>query len=303
MRIEHLEYFVTVARHGSISGAAIELERNRSTVSMAISALEDELDATLFLRSGNSLELTPAGENILDDCHRLLSLVDTIRLRSRISSDPEQSSLSIGRDDALPEEFWRTVIRTVRQARPDLKLSLHYAGPEALSDLISEGKLDIAYFMPPEHSRIKPGLYAKVVTKIRMQMMIARNHTMARMSYVSDDDLVSLPQITYMDDTLSERFYLQDISNERIALSSFELVRDAIIDGLGWGYVPAPLALEAETGDIAMLSHGLNVTWYPYVSYSREPLSEKGLLGWINRLVYTQMSQSGILQQPDQTPT
>ena len=73
MRIEHIEYFVATARLGSIAKAALSLGRRRSTVSMAISALEDELGVKLFERTGNSLQLSAIGESILDDCHRPLS--------------------------------------------------------------------------------------------------------------------------------------------------------------------------------------------------------------------------------------
>lgn len=48
MRIEHIDYFVATARLGSISNAAAALGRQRSTVSMAIAALEDELGVPLY---------------------------------------------------------------------------------------------------------------------------------------------------------------------------------------------------------------------------------------------------------------
>ena len=116
MRLDYLEYFEAAARTGSISGAAVQLGRNRSTVSMAIAALEDELGAELFVRRGNSLTLSPVGEHILDDCARIIALSNSIIERCARGEETAGQELRIGRDDVLSENFWRHVIRSIRRA-------------------------------------------------------------------------------------------------------------------------------------------------------------------------------------------
>ena len=57
--------FESVARHGSVSAAAIETCLTQSAVSKQVAALERVLGERLFLRSNRGLSLTPAGEAYL----------------------------------------------------------------------------------------------------------------------------------------------------------------------------------------------------------------------------------------------
>lgn len=291
MRIEHIDYFVATARLGSITKAAVSLGRQRSTVSMAIAALEDELGVLLFERTGNSLLLTAIGESILDDCHRLLSLSLGIKQRCLIGDQTQRQELRIGRDDALSEAFWRNIILQLRKRYPYLSLSMRFASSDELPDLVRQQHLDIAYGVSENLYDPAEGLHRRVLGRIAMRMMITHDHPLSRLQYVTDADLRSLPQITYMDSSNQERFHLDHVGSERIALSSFELVRDAIRDGLGWGYVPEPL-LQLEQRDaheLTTLRHGLMITGYPYLVYSREALlataTTKSLLSEVNDIV------------------
>lgn len=297
MRIEHIEYFVETARLGSIVKAAASLGRQRSTVSMAIAALEDELGVLLFDRTGNSLTLSAIGESILEDCYRLLSLNMGIKQRCLMGDHTQRQELRIGRDDALSETFWRQIILQLRQRYPHLSLSMRFASSDELPDLIRQQQLDIAYGLTENLYDPAEGLYRRVVGRITMRMMIAHHHPLALLQHVTDRDLRSLAQITYMDSSNEERFHMEHVGSERIALSSFELVRDAIRDGLGWGYVPEPL-LQLEQRDAAELTplrHGLMVTGYPYLVYSREtlfsPTRQPHLLSEVNELVAEAMQK------------
>lgn len=297
MRIEHIEYFVETARLGSIAKAATSLGRQRSTVSMAIAALEDELGVALFDRTGNSLTLSAVGESILEDCYRLLSLNLGIKQRCLMGDHSQRQELRIGRDDALSETFWRQIILQLRQRYPHLSLSMRFASSDELPDLVRQQQLDIAYGLTENLYDPAEGLYRRVVGRITMRMMIAHNHPLGLLQHVTDRDLRSLAQITYMDSSNEERFHMEHVGSERIALSSFELLRDAIRDGLGWGYVPEPL-LQLEQRDaveLTPLRHGLMVTGYPYLVYSREtlfsPTRQPHLLSEVNELVAEAMQK------------
>ncbi|MBR9828490.1 MAG: LysR family transcriptional regulator [Oceanospirillales bacterium] len=300
MRIEHLYYFVTVAEKGSIAAAAAELGRNRSTLSMAISALEDELGCPLFQRRGNSLQLSATGELILDDCNRLLALQEKIAYRCANPPGEEVCELCIGRDDVLTESFWRRVITRIRTTLPGVSLSMRFAGSDELPELVRQGQLDIAYAMAFNPVYSGDSLCQRILTKTRMQLMAARHHRLARLGYLNDSDLSGSTQITYLDSDQQERFRLNNIGADTLALSSYELIRDAIQDGLGWGYVPEPLLImeEEDSSELNLLNHGLNTAWYPYLVYSREPMNPERRstpLQQVHHIIIDEMDQAGIL--------
>ena len=64
MDLKQLQYFVTAADEGSISGAARRLFITQPPVSVQIQQLEKELGGPLVIRGGRRLELTPAGHEL-----------------------------------------------------------------------------------------------------------------------------------------------------------------------------------------------------------------------------------------------
>ena len=62
---DDLRYCLAVAKEGSVTAAARKLAVNHTTVSRRISALEQELNVTLFDRSTTGWLITPVGETIL----------------------------------------------------------------------------------------------------------------------------------------------------------------------------------------------------------------------------------------------
>ncbi|WP_319380893.1 LysR family transcriptional regulator [Thiomicrorhabdus sp.] len=286
MKLEQFRYFIEVAKTGSIANAAARLNRNRTTVSMALAALEDHLNAELFIRSGNSMRLSAIGEKILDDSIRLVAVADKIQ-RTACNSETEQPAiLRIGRDDVLPESFWRSILRAIRAKYPGLKLAMNYASSGALLEQLKQGEIDLACCMPEHFDQESSGLHRQVVEKIAVRLMVSAMHPLAQMRQVSDDDLSGIPQITYLGDGQEEMFNREQITQERIALSSFELVRDAICDGLGWGYVPDPLLAQTENCHLAEVAHGLNVSWHTYLIFAQEPLNDgTSFTGSISQLI------------------
>ena len=69
-----LEIFRAVAQEGSVTRAAERLGRVQSNVTTRVQQLEEQLGATLFLREGKRMVLTPAGEALRGYADRLLAL-------------------------------------------------------------------------------------------------------------------------------------------------------------------------------------------------------------------------------------
>jgi DNA-binding transcriptional LysR family regulator len=61
---DNLRYFLAVARTGTLSAAAEQLEPEHTTVARHIHALEEELNSRLFHRSNPGYGLTAVGEGL-----------------------------------------------------------------------------------------------------------------------------------------------------------------------------------------------------------------------------------------------
>ena len=79
MDLAALEIFRTVALEGSVTRAAERLGRVQSNVTTRVQQLEEQLGATLFVREGRRMVLTPAGEALHGYADRLLALAEEAR--------------------------------------------------------------------------------------------------------------------------------------------------------------------------------------------------------------------------------
>jgi DNA-binding transcriptional LysR family regulator len=89
-RLTQLRTFVRVAERGSFSAAACDLQVTQSTVSKAITALEQSLGVRLVNRSTRSVSLNETGSAYYQQCRRILSELDeadaaVARLQGHIS--------------------------------------------------------------------------------------------------------------------------------------------------------------------------------------------------------------------------
>ena len=96
--LQSLRAFVTVAREGSVSRAAIRLHLTQPAVSLKLKQLQDELGLKLFLRKPQGLVLTPDGQALLPPAEKALAAVAAILLTARLGS----ALPSVAQDWLLP---------------------------------------------------------------------------------------------------------------------------------------------------------------------------------------------------------
>lgn len=71
--------FTTLARIGSFTLAAHELNLTQSAISHAIKSLEDELECRLFERLGRRVTLTAPGKQLLEHAHKIIAEMQSAR--------------------------------------------------------------------------------------------------------------------------------------------------------------------------------------------------------------------------------
>ncbi|MCV5519703.1 substrate-binding domain-containing protein, partial [Escherichia coli] len=87
----------------------------------------------------------------------------------------------------------------------------------------------------------RSGLNIDVLNPIRTLMVVAPSHPLAGLKRVKQQDLTDHTQVTlsYVDEFSVKS--LLPVGGQHIGLSSFELMRNAVLDGLGWAVLPSPL--------------------------------------------------------------
>lgn len=138
MTFQQLHYLLTVNRTGSVSLAAKELFVTQSTVSIAISSLESELDCRIFVRSTQGLTLTPEGKQIIGYAQRIY---DNHRLLTT-SVKPSKPHLRIGAIGYAPT---RSAFMRLLDEHKDLtSVSFAFCKIAGYQEQLLRGNLDVA---------------------------------------------------------------------------------------------------------------------------------------------------------------
>lgn len=96
MELRHLRYFVAVAEHGTVSKAARKLFIAQPPLSQQLKQLEAEIGTPLFVRLPRGMQLTPAGECLLEDARAILARAQQAPLRAREHAHSSQTVVRVG---------------------------------------------------------------------------------------------------------------------------------------------------------------------------------------------------------------
>lgn len=78
MNWDHVRFFLAVAEHGTVSGAAVALGVSHATVLRNVARLEAVLEARLFDHAQSGYRLTLTGQDILLDVRRMAECADAL---------------------------------------------------------------------------------------------------------------------------------------------------------------------------------------------------------------------------------
>lgn len=146
MDIETLRIFVRVARRGSFAVVARDCGTDPSSISRAISALEDELQVRLLQRSTRRMTLTEAGAKYLARVEPLLEELDQAKDDALQTSANPIGTIRVTASVAFGQRCIAPLLPRLRTAFPDLGIDLVLT--DANLDLVSEG-IDLAVRLGP----------------------------------------------------------------------------------------------------------------------------------------------------------
>ncbi len=181
MNLEELEIFIDVAQKSSFALVAKERNLAPSSVSRAISSLEDKLGIRLFQRTTRKVSITEAGQSYLNT---ILPLVEDLKAAAENAYDVQvkpkgvirlTSSVTFGNQALMP------LIQDFMERYPDIELE--YVLTDQVIDLVAE-RIDIAI----RHGKLKDSSF------IASKLFSTCYRIVASPSYIKEYGRPSLPQ-------------------------------------------------------------------------------------------------------------
>lgn len=145
--LSSLEIFRAVAAEGSVSRAAVKLNRVQSNVSTRIKQLEQSVDKTLFLRQNRRLTLTADGELLLSYADRLLQLSQ--EASEALNADEPSGTFRIGAMESTAAARLPDVLSSFHRSHGQVEIDLTTDTAGGLMKSLVNRDIEVAFLAEP----------------------------------------------------------------------------------------------------------------------------------------------------------
>ena len=263
--MRHLRALLAVKEDLNFTRAAARLHLTQQALSGQIRQLEERVGTRLVDRDSRRVALTPAGEALSRQAEVLLAGAEQAIAAARTAGG-ETTRLTIGYIAPLTRRIVAPALRAFEQARPDIELTVHFAGFLDPLGGLRDGKADVAILYGEfEHEGIelRPLLIETRGVALPADHPLAQGGDAVPMADYLSEPIVDVP----VSDHVWRDFWTAARHRRRppqigMSVTTLDGLIEAVAAGLGVAITVAP-AVEA-------LGSGAGVVFRPVVGL--EPL-------------------------------
>ncbi len=259
MELRHIRYFVAAADELNLTRASARLNITQPAISRMIRELELELQARLFTRHWDGLQLTPAGEAFLRHCRRILNecrnAVDSVR---RASAGP--TALNVGFILPSLSSFLGSILSKLSEEHPELEVRVHELSPADQIDALRAREIDVAFF-GNQREQLDDEFEAMPIMKFAFEVVLPGKHRLAQRASLDLKELVAENFIGYAEKKFPSRNKkITKVCMQAGFTPKFSYIASSIIEILGMIALGKGISLLPT--DVANLPHP-NVVFIP----------------------------------------
>lgn len=240
LTLDQLRTLDAIERRQSFTAAGKELGVATSAVSYAVSSLERVLRLRLFDRTGHRAEMTDEGRRVLESGRGVLERAAELEVLARALKDEWEPRLGVVVDGCLP---MRPILAAVRRfSRADLPTHVQLR-VEHLGGVRERFASTRADFMLVLDLAGDDRLVTRPLPSVQMRLVAHHTHPLARMRSVDRAELAKHVELVVEDSSkqgAAGRLWLG--SPHVMRLSDFAMKRLALLEGVGFGWMPVHLA-------------------------------------------------------------
>lgn len=232
-----LEYFVAVAKSGSIALASERVNVSSPSISTSIAQLETALGIKLFIRKhAHGLTLTSGGRRFLAEAGNVLNGAQGL---TNLASDISQSvsgPLNIGCLSTLAPIVLPALRRHFESRYPDVRVRQLTGDQGAMLQAISNAQIEICLTYD---LGITGNVHFETLVELPPYVMLAASHPLAGQANITPEELANQPMVL-LDLPISNDYFLSVFANTglkpKIAerINDLALVRSMVANGFGY---------------------------------------------------------------------
>lgn len=194
MELRQLRYFVAVAEERHFGRAADRLRIAQPAISQQIKSFERSIGAKLFIRARSGVQLTEAGDALLDHARLVLELAGRAMEIPRLVTDGKVGTLKVGTDALNVYPVANDVIRAFHDRFPHIELQLFPDLGSRQLEAIERRKLDVAFVHAP-FDQTKDFQYL-ALGRLEIRIALPEHHHLASLERIPLVALLDEPFVT-----------------------------------------------------------------------------------------------------------
>jgi LysR family hydrogen peroxide-inducible transcriptional activator len=241
MTLTELRYIVAVAQEKSFGRAAQKCFVSQPALSVAIQKLEEELGASLFERGGAEVAVTPVGERIVEQAHRVLDEAARIREIAQSGRNQLVGTLKLGVIHTVAPYLLPDLIPALHALAPQMPLDIEENLTENLEVELKTGRIDTAIVALPFDP---PGIITEYLYEEPFRVVVPLGHKWAKRKSIAPAELTGEHTILlnvghcFRAQVLDACPELNRQDTHVTRTNSLETVRNMVASGLGISVLP-----------------------------------------------------------------
>ncbi len=186
MKLDQLQYFIETAKRQHIGQAANFLNISPSAISHSISALEEELGKSLFVKQGRRIKLTTHGKILLDRAEFILSEVNN--LRDELSSEQVKMKghYRLAATHVICSEFLTPLWLEMQKEHLDLTATLYSLRSGEVLSRVNANEVDLGFCLSP-HS--DPNHEQEIIHRGQLVFSFGKKHPFLKKKQLKEIEL------------------------------------------------------------------------------------------------------------------
>ena len=290
MELRVLNYFLTVAREGGLTGASEVLHVTQPTMSRQIQELEEELGQKLFIRTTRSMVLTPEGMLLRKRAEEILEMAERTKSEFSAMGSTVAGDVLIGSGETFALKQITDLMAQIREEYPGIHFQIYSGNAEEVAERLEKGLLDFGVFVEPADISRYNSIRLPVMDT--WGLILRKDHPLAQKEHITREDLGDVPLIMSRQEMAAQKAgnnYLDWFGGSYELLNvvaGYNLMYNGALmvrSGLGCAVGLDRIVNTTETSDLCFrpfdppLEAGIVVVWKKYQVFSKaaEMLLEK----------------------------
>lgn len=251
MTLTDLRYLIALARERHFGRAAEACHVSQPTLSIAVKKVEDELGLALFERHRHEVLVTPGGESIIRQAHRVLEEMNVLNAAARAARNEFADPIRLGAIFTTAPDLFPPLVRALKAGGSGLMLYLEENYTHVLTEKLSQGELDVIILAAPFEA---PETHVETLYRENFELLLPADHEWAARKSIASQELQSDSLLLlgeghcFRDQILEACPHLGGNNNTLGPASSLATLRLMVASGLGLTLVPASAAPSLTAG-------------------------------------------------------